>query len=470
MQQLSGMDSLFLDIETNSCPTHIGGLMILDVSGTGREFEFKDVLELLRSRLDVAPQFRRRLIETPLGLDHPYWLEDPEFELENHVHHRALPRPGNHLQLEELVCDIISRRLDRSRPLWEYYYIEGLEGGKVAIVSKIHHAYIDGVSGAQLMVSMLDLSPEPRKLKPPREPWRPDPFPSDFDLYVKTLKGMVRRPRIGFRAARGSLRAAFQAGRQKLAREKIASSGVGNAPRTRFNTTINARRSYAWRSLSLDDVKFIKNTFETTVNDVVMTVCGEALRRYLLEKGELPEKSLVAGIPMSVRKAGEKGGNQVTLVRASLRSDQEDMVARLKTISNSMNRVKRKRGGIGASVLMDWTRFSSPALLGSAARLYEHFSIQDYHHPSHNVEISNVPGSPQPLYFAGARIQSSYPINIPYHGLALVITLMSYMNQLDFSLTAHRDSVPDIWHLMDLVEEALAELRQHATEESTRVA
>ncbi len=470
MQQLSGIDSLFLDIETNSCPTHVGSLMILDPSTAPAKFGFQEVLQLLDSRLDQAPQFRRRLVTTPLNLDHPYWIEDPEFEIENHVRHRALPAPGNTAQLEELVCDIISRPLDRSRPLWEYYFIEGLEGGQQAVLSKIHHAYIDGVSGAQLMVAMFDLSPEPRKASPARQPWRPDAIPTDAELYLRTLKGVIRRPAIGLRALRGSLEAAFTTQRQKLVRRQIAPTGVGNAPRTRFNTTITARRSFAFRTLSLDDVKMIKNTYETSVNDVVMTICGEAVRGYLLDRGELPTKSLVAGIPMSLRKSGEQDGNQVTMVRASLRTDIEDPLERLRTISASMNRVKKKRGGIGANVLMDWTRFSSPALLGSAARLYEHFSITDYHHPSHNIEISNVPGSPQPLYFAGARIEASYPVNIPYHGLSLVFTLMSYMNQLDFGITAHRDSVPEIWQLMDRVESALKKLKERAEVDSVSVA
>ncbi len=466
MQQLSGIDSLFLDIETNACPTHVGSLMLLDPGSAPAGFGFSAVMQLLESRLDLAPQFRRRLVKTPLNLDHPYWIEDPEFEIENHVRHRALPAPGSRAQLEELVCDIISRPLDRSRPLWEYYFIEGLEGGQLAVLSKIHHAYIDGVSGAQLMVAMFDLSPEPRKLPAVHEPWRPDPIPTDAELYWRTARGLLRRPAIGLRALRGSVEAAFTTQRQKLIRKQIAPAGVGNAPRTRFNTTITARRSFAFRSFSLDDVKMIKNTYETSVNDVVMTVCGEAVRGYLLDRGELPSRSLVAGVPMSLRKGNGQGGNQVTMVRASLRTDIEDPLERLRTISQSMNRVKKKRGGIGANVLMDWTRFSSPALLGSAARLYEHFSISDYHHPSHNVEISNVPGSPQPLYFAGAKIEASYPVNIPYHGLALVITLMSYMNQLDFGITAHRDSVPEIWQLMDRIEQALADMKQRAEQDA----
>jgi diacylglycerol O-acyltransferase / wax synthase len=476
MRQLSGLDAMFLNLETNAVPMHIGGLTIVDPAAAPKDFGFESIRRLIESRLHLLPMFRRRLVTSPLNLDLPYWIEDPEFDIEHHVRHRALPRPGNDRQLADFICDVMSTRLDRSMPLWRSYYVEGLSGGRVALLTKVHHACVDGVSGAELLSVLLDLTAEPRVVEPPDQPWEPEPIPSPIELAANTAKSFVTRPREAWRLLRETGPYLFSAGREALAHRRAREvavgpdpaapedRSVGAAPRMRFNTTITARRSFAFRSLPLADIKLIKNAFGTTVNDVVLGLCGEALRRYLLAKHELPDQTLVAAVPVSVRSESDKGthGNKVTMARTALHTEIEDPVKRLQALARRMNKVKKSFKATPARRMMDWVNVPAPGLLAQAARLYENFSIQDYVYPPYNLIISNVPGPQQPLYLAGARVLANYPVSIPYHGLAFNITVMSYIDSLDFGLTAHRTTVPDIDALMDMIVEALATLKQRA--------
>jgi WS/DGAT/MGAT family acyltransferase len=364
-------------------------------------------------------------------------------------------------------------------PLWRSYYVEGLSGGRVALLTKVHHACIDGVSGAELLGVLLDLTPVPRQVPPPETPWEPEPIPSPIALAVNTARNMATRPREAWRLLKETGPVLFSAGRAALAQRRARAEApgaeaeaaaqpedrsIGAAPRMRFNTTITARRSFACRSLPLADIKLIKNAFGTTVNDVVLCLCAEALRRYLLGKHELPEQSMVAAVPVSVRTEEEKGtqGNKVTMARTALHTEIADPVERLQALNKRMDKVKKSFKATPARRMMDWMNVPAPALLAQAARLYENFSMQDYVYPAYNLVISNVPGPQQPLYLAGARVLANYPVSIPYHGLAFNITVMSYIDSLDFGLTAHRTTVPDIDALMDLVVEALATLKQRA--------
>lgn len=469
MQQLSGLDTTFLNIESNACPMHVGGLVILEAPKKRVEDGgFGQFYRHVESRLDLIPPLRRRLIGSPLHLDHPYWIEDPDFDLIHHVKHRALPSPGNSRRLAELVCELTSQRLDRNLPLWEMNFVEGLESGQVAAISKMHHASIDGVSGAEIMGQMLDLKPTPRKIPAPAKPWQPDRVPSTFKLANMTTRSLARRPRDAWRVARDTWPVLLSSGREALERrrlarkgQKIQRQGMGlNAPRTRFNCQIGARRSYAFGSLSLDAVKQIKNRFGTSVNDVVMAICAAALRRYLLEKDELPDTSLVAGIPVSTRTDEQKGtaGNHVSFLSSPLFTDETDDEVRLLKISEQMAHAKDKMRALPASLMGDWAHLPAPALAALAARLYENFGAQDYHRPAFNVIISNVPGPSVPLYLGGLKVLANHPVSIPYHGNAFNITLMSYCGKLDFGLTAYHDCLPDIEHFAELMHEALEEL------------
>lgn len=467
MQQLSGLDALFLNLETNACPMHVGGLVILEPpADEAEDGGFARVVRHVESRLDLIPPMRRRLLNAPLDFDHPYWIEDPDFDIVHHVRHRALPRPGDDRKLADLVCELASTRLDRNLPLWELHYVEGLKGGRVATITKMHHAAIDGVSGAEILGHLLDLTPEPRTVPAPAQPWAPDRIPSLLSLANKTARSLARRPREAVKLARETWPILLSAGRSAWERRKLARSGqsiegpAGLAPRTRFNRQITARRAFAFGSLPLDQVKAVKNALAATVNDVVMAVCAEALRQYLLEKNELPKKPLVAGIPMSVRPEALKGaaGNQVTFLRASLHTDEPDPVKRLRKINREMAGVKERTRALPANLMGDWANLPAPALMARAARLYENFGIQNYHTPAFNLVISNVPGPPVPLYFAGAKVLANYPVSIPFHGAGFNITLMSYCGKLDYGLIADREVMPDIGHFSELMQQALATL------------
>lgn len=484
MQQLGGLDSFFLNIESNRCPMHVGGLVILEPPPGASDEEdsgFSRVLHHVEGRLPLIPPLRRRLLPAPLGLDQPYWIEDPDFDLVHHVKHRALPRPGDEGKLAALVCELASARLDRSLPLWELHFVEGLKGGRLAAITKMHHAAIDGISGVEIMAKLLDLAPGPgARAAPPSSPaaaprsevelWSPEPAPSRLELALRTARSLARRPADAARVLRESWPTLQSAGRELLERGTLTlgtapgASSAGEAPRTRFNRKISARRAYAFGSLPLSDLKVIKARYGTTLNDVVLVVCAEALRRYLLEKGELPERPLIAGVPMSTRGEGGAGtgGNQVIFLRASLNTDEADPVARLKRISEEMRDVKERTRALPANLMGDWAQLPAPALMAQAARLYEIFGMQDYHAPTFNVVISNVPGTPVPLSFAGLRVAANHPISIPYHGLGFNITLMSYCGKLDYGLTAAQEAVPDIAHFSDLMQASLAELRRRA--------
>ncbi len=472
MQQLSGLDTVFLNIESNACPMHVGGLVILESpKGDEEDGGFSRVRRHIESRLDLIPPLRRRLLTTPLGLDHPYWIEDPDFDVEHHLRHRALPRPGDDAKLAELVCELAATRLDRNLPLWEIHYVEGLKGGRVATITKMHHAAIDGVSGAEILGNLLDLTPEPRNFPPPATPWTPDSIPSLMSLLARTTRSLAGRPGDAIRVVRDSWPVLLSAGRSALERRRLAGRGeatasiAGLAPRTRFNRQITARRSFAFGSLPLDQFKAVKNSFGATLNDVVLAVCAEALRQYLGEANELPEKPLITGVPMSTRSEVQKGrgGNQVVFLRASLHTDEKDPVERLQKISREMAGVKERSRAMPASLMGDWAKLPAPSLMARAARLYENFGIQDYHTPAFNLVISNVPGPPVPLYFAGAKVLANHPISIPFHGAAFNITLMSYCGKLDFGLIADRDTMPDISHFGQLMHGALETLHSRAT-------
>ncbi len=332
-----------------------------------------------------------------------------------------------------------------------------------------------------MLSTLLDVTPEGREIAPPEQPWTPDTLPSPTELLKTSLRNFSQSPGEAWKLLRESAGIAATIGKMELAKswaifrdppgppeepeyDRDSLMKSGSAPRMLFNTTINARRSYAFRSLPLTDVKFVKNAFGSSVNDVVLCISAQALRDYLNAKNALPGKSLIAAIPVSVRTEEEKGagGNKVTMARAPLGTHIADPVERLRAISGRMGKVKQGMKAVPARLIMDWANVPAPALMAQAARLSENFSILDYVHPPYNVVISNVPGPPKPLYFAGARVLANYPVSIPYHGLAFNITVMSYQNNLDIGLTGHRGTVPDPEKIMDGMAQALADLKARA--------
>ncbi len=460
MQRLTGMDATFLYTETPASHMHVTGVSVFDPTTVPGGYEFDKVKALVENRLQLLPPFRRKLAEIPFQLHHPLWIEDPDFDIDYHIRRAALPAPGGDRELAEFTADVISRQLDRSRPLWEMYVIEGLENGLIATVTKTHHAAIDGVSGAELTVNLLDLEPTPAVLPPQDPPWQPDKIPTDAELVGYALSSLARQPLAAFKAARRTAEMAVGLRRRNRQPGITPPPAPFSAPRTSLNVTITPRRRVAFSEVSLDDVKMVKNALGGTVNDVILAMCSGALRRCLEDRDEQPDGPLVAMVPISVRTEDQKGamGNRVSSMFVNLASDVDDPVKRLHAIHEGTKDAKEQEKAYGAEALTDWTEFAAPAVAARAARLLSSTRIFDRVRPIFNVTISNVPGPNFPLYSAGARMVAMYPLGPILDGGALNITCMSYMGSMYFGLNADHDAVPDVENIAAYLNDALGEL------------
>jgi len=443
MQQLTGLDASFLYMETGAQFGHVGSLTLYDTREAHEGSLYKALRRSLPERLHLLPPFRRRIVEVPFGLDHPYWIEDPDFDLDFHLRHIAVPPPGTNEQLAELVSHLHAIPLDRSRPLWQLWVIEGLESGQVALYIKVHHCTIDGVSGVEMTATVLDRSREGSTLPPAREPWQPQPVPGDAEMFAR---GLGRLP--------------WPFGPRRSAQIDAPRLPNTAAPQTSFNRSITPHRRFAFSSLSLEDARRVRKAFGTTLNDVVMAMCAGALRRYLDERGELPEAPLVASVPVSVRSEAEKAtySNRVTAVLAELATDEPDPVKRLRRIHESMRSAKQMQEAIPATLLQDFTQFATPALFAQAARIAARLRIADRMRPPFNLIISNVPGPREPLYCGGAQMKTYYPVSAVAEGQGLNVTVQSYLDQLDFGVISCRELVADPWKIARYLGEALEEL------------
>ena len=458
MQRLSGLDASFLHLETPSSHMHVASLGIFDPSDVKGGVTLESVIDVYEGRLHLAPPFRRRLVHVPFGLHHPLWIEDPDFDIRNHVRHTAIPAPGGAKELSNLVGRLVALPLDRNRPLWEIWLIEGLEGGNVGLLTKVHHSAIDGASGNELLVALLDLSPEVVEHVPETE-WEPDRVPTDVELLGYAANSLARQP---LRVAKAMARTASAAlDVRRLGQESQAATlppAPFAAPRTSFNTALTPRRSFSYTSLDLRTVKAVKSAAKSTVNDVVLALCAGALRNYLDARGEVLDASLVAMVPVSVRSEDERDamGNKVSSMLCTLATDVDDPLERLAVIHECMSEAKEQQKAIGADTLQEWAEFAAPAVVGRAARLYSRMKLADLHRPLFNVTISNVPGPPFPLYSAGAKLLANYPVGPIIDGTGLNMTVMSYLDQLDFGLLACPDVFDDVWALADALHTALA--------------
>jgi diacylglycerol O-acyltransferase len=476
MRQLSALDTQFLAVEDSSTTGHVGSVLLLDPStAPGGELTLDRICQIHEERLHLAPILRKRLVDVPLSLGRPYWADDPQFDLEFHLREIALPGKGTYEQLGEQVARIHARPLDRSRPLWEAYLIHNVEGGKQAYYSKIHHAAIDGVSGSEILETLLDLEPEPREVEPPSEPWQPSE-PSLGDLAVRTVAGVVRHPFTLMRTVPRSLPHVFDLpGATNFPGVRTVNDIVGAAsklvggsdgkpvrdlrtPRTPLNKPITAHRRFAFGSLPLDEIKQVKNAFNMTVNDVVMTLTTSALRKWLLDHDALPSVPIVVAVPVSIRtEDAEDGGNQVSVMLAEMPTHLPDPRERLAFVTDSMNAAKRQFRTVPATILQDLSAVIPTALSGLAAR--QLFRLVTVPGLPFNLFVSNVPGPQLPLYVAGAKVLGIYPASaVTSMTGALNITLFSYNGALDFGLIAAREVVPDVWNLIDYLREALDEL------------
>ena len=466
MKRLSGLDASFLYMETPSAHTHVVGTLVLDPSTSPEGYAFDKVVQLLEERMHLLEPFRRRLVTVPLNLSHPVWIEDPDFDITRHVHRTWAPPPGSMHELAGIVGEIASRPLDRSRPLWELWMVEDLEDGQVAMVTKMHHAAIDGVTGADLMAHLFDLSPDAPPPPPPDPPWQPDAVPSDLELTASALGHIAGNParmaKVLRRTARGVVDVARQS-RQAAAEDRPTPALPFQAPRVRWTAAITPDRVVAFGKAALDDMKAVKAAFGTTVNDVVLTACTITLQRYLRAHDDLPEEPLVCSVPVSVHGRSEsEGTNQVSSMFVRLPVQLDDPVEILRTINAETKEAKIMQSAIGADTLQDFAQFVPPTLFNRAMRLYSGLNLADRHRPVHNLVVSNVPGPPIPLYAAGAQVKGVFPFGPLLEGAGLNITVLSNMGHVDFGVIACPELVPDVWDIADGFGEAVLELRKLA--------
>lgn len=477
MRQLTGLDASFLYLETRNAPMHIGGLSIYDpATAPGGKIRFKQVVENFSSRVHRVPAMTSRLVTVPLRLDHPYWVSDGTFDPEFHVRHIALPAPGDWRQLCILISRIHARPLDRNRPLWEAYVIDGLDNvegypkGCFAVFTKMHHAAIDGASGVEINAVMHDLSPEPAAVDE-IQAFTVDTTPSSAELLVRAQLNTVKIPfrfaGIAKNTAPSLIKAATGVVTGKLSR-------VSNIPRTRFNSNVSPHRVIDALRVDFEDVRKIKNAFKpATVNDVALTIVGGALRKYLESKGELPEQSLAAMAPINVRTEDKLGtaGNQVSQMTVRLYSDIEDARERLQAVHEGTRNAKELTHAIGAKTMTDYTQFIPSTLTASAARLASSWSLANRFSPVYNCVVTNVPGPPVPLYCTGAKMLSSFGTGPVLDSVGLFQAISTYCGEFAITFTACRDMMPDPAFYRECLQASFDELKQAAgSSEQTKTA
>lgn len=458
MQQLSPDDAVFLAIETRECPAHIGGLAILDPSTHPEEgFDFDAFVEHVARRIELCPRFTWALQEVPLGLDRPYWLEHGGFDLEDHIHRMALPAPGGQRELAELANLLFPQPLDRARPLWEMTWIEGLQGGRVGLLWKIHHALMDGGSGAGLVELLFDLEPVPAE-----KPLVAIDDDARGGAPVATATVLSNAVRNGLGRPPAVLRHLSAAGRDLVGRLRSDSPAMpAMAPRTSFNGAVGSRRAIAWSRVSLERVKQLKDRLGVSVNDVALALTSGAVRSYLAGRDELPEESLVAAVPVSLRREGDKAlGNQITEVNVAWATDVEDPIERIYAIHDS---------AAAATTAARSGSFNLPQALaetlvpGALSLMMRATAAQSDQAPLPcNAVVSNVRMSPIPIYVAGAKIESMVPISILAPTQGMNITLISYLGELHFGVVADPERVESVWEVADGIPKALGELEEAA--------
>ena len=472
MRRVRGSDAIFLYMETPTNHFHMAFTGVFDPStipdrdagaegGMGPDLYLR-LRDLLSERLHLFPPFRQRLVEVPFQLHHPVFVDDPAFDLDFHLRRAALPAPGGTRELENFVGDIASRPMDRRHPLWEIYVVEGVEGGKWALIAKAHHVMVDGIGGNEVLVNLLDLTPEVKPVDPPEEEWVPEPVPSDLRLLGgAVVANAVSPPRVirGVAKTAGTLTSVLWNRSRAADDQPLAVMG----PNTILTNTKSPNRRVAFGQVEMATVKHVKNAFGVKVNDVVLAVTGRALRRFLIDLGDEPDSQLVGAVPISIRQGeGEGIGNKVSGMTVPLADDADDPTEQLRRIGEVTGNAKERLGAITADLLTDWTEFTTPTLAAQAFRFYSSMNLGKRVRPVANITISNVPGPPFPLYIAGSRMESMYPMGPVMHGQAINVTVVSYRDDMFIGAIADRAVVPDARPFVEHMEKALAELASAA--------
>ncbi len=456
--RLTGLDSSFLHLERDSAHMHVAACAVFQ----GNAPAYEELVEAIVSRLHLVPRYRQRLAFVPLQQGRPVWVDDPHFKVSYHVRHTALPRPGSDEELRRLASRVFSQALDRDRPLWELWLVEGVAKDRFALLSKTHHALVDGVSGVDIATVLFDASPDPMPVAPPEHEWVPRPLPSSTQLLADALRERATVPGEIFRGVRYALRGprqlAERMGGALAGLGAVTRAGLQAAPPSPFNTRIGPHRRFTWINGDLAQFKAVKNALGGTVNDVVLTVVTGALGRYMRLHGEPTEDVVLkAMVPVSVRADVEQGalGNRVAAMWAPLPVGITDPVERLETIRTAMDGIKESSQAVGAQVLTQLSGFAPPTIMAQAARLQARQRL-------FNLVVTNVPGPQFPLYVLGRELAALYPMVPLAENTALGIAIMSYRGQLNFGLTADFDALSDV--------EVLAEELRGAIEEITAVA
>jgi diacylglycerol O-acyltransferase / wax synthase len=456
--RLTAVDASFLAQEHENAHMHVGAVLIFE----GPPPAYEDFLSQIRSRLHLVPRYRQKLAFPPLETGRPLWIDDPNFNLEYHVRHTALPSPGSNEQLRALAARVHSQRLDRSKPLWETWLVQGLEDNRFALISKTHHALVDGVSGVDLATVLFDIEPVPEPQPYEGEPWVPQGEPSAAQLAARGVKGLMRTPfELGGRALSAASHPQHSLAAAREAIEgvgEVAWAGLNPAPETPLNVPIGPHRRFAFVRNELSDFKVVKDGLGGTVNDVVLAVVAGALRRWLRSRGVRTEGlELRALVPVSIRTADQRHqlGNRIAAMRGPLPVYVEDPVARLAVVREAMNGLKDSKQAVGAEVLAGVQSFAPPTVLAQASRL--NFSTRLF-----NLIVTNVPGPQVPLYVLGRELQDLFPIAFLPRNHALAVAIMSYNGGIDFGLLGDYDAVPDIDDIAGYLEYSLAELVEAA--------
>jgi WS/DGAT/MGAT family acyltransferase len=460
LDRLTPIDSAFLHQEGSNSHMHIGGLIIVE----GPPPPTSELLEQIRLRLHLVPRYRHKLAHTAIDSGRPVWVDDPNFNLDYHIRHTALPTPGRWEQLCALTARIFSQQLDRSKPLWEMWLIEGLEDDRFALITKTHHSVIDGIAGVDLATVLFDLSPEPPPIRHSGRAWQPHPEPGRAELVAAGVRGAVRA---AFSLAEGAADALLHP-EHALTRAREGAEGIGEviwaalnpAPETPLNVPIGPHRRFFGIARQLDDFKTVKNAFGGTVNDVVLAVVTGAMRKFLISRGMRTEGvELRALVPVSVRVEDEhgEGGNRLVVMRGPLPVYIADPVQRLRFVSHTMDGLKESKQALGAEVIASAQNFAPPTLLAQASRL--NFSTRLF-----NLIVTNIPGTQFPLYVLGREMLAAYPVAFLPENHALAIAIMSYNGQMNFGLLGDFDALPDIDEISASISEELDTLLELARE------
>jgi diacylglycerol O-acyltransferase / wax synthase len=457
MDRLSSIDASFLTNEGSASHMHVGAVLIFE----GPPPSYADLLDQVRSRLHLVPRFRQKLAFPPLQMGRPFWIDDPHFHLEYHVRHSALPQPGSEDQLRRLTGRLFSQQLDRSKPLWELWLVQGLQRKRFALLTKTHHALVDGVSGVDIATVLFDVTPVPEPAEPEHE-WIPEPEPSASDLVVRGLEGVATAPLQLARRLEQAIEhpgaAIEQATESVEAMSEVGWALANPAPDVPLNTAIGSHRRFYWVRSELADLKRIKNVLGGTVNDVVLAVVAGALRRWLHSRGIRTQGlELRALVPVSIRTEDEHGqlGNRIAAVRGPLPVYIEDPVRRLDTVREAMEGVKSSKQALGAEVIARFNDFAPPTLLAQASRL--NFSTRLF-----NLIVTNVPGPQIPLYVLGRELEDVFPVAFLPENHALAVAIISYNGRVGFGLLADYDAMDDVEVLAEGIEGAIAELLREA--------